>query len=681
MESFVTRRIDLKGMSSKAAPAGASGSLTAFRKGFAQASQHNRGGILKRPRTYRLDPRGTDAREAGTFTRSILPNSRRRERLNWGICHERVAARFAARNYCRIKLPLKSAGPEDAWMWITRGWKHPGKRPLLPERITGHLNMMLKSTRWALFFAVSLILTHSHVSRGASAERTEAAPSASQPSSTADHSSFDVLQKKFESGQELTKACLSCHNLAAKQVHASTHWNWEFLNNKTGQLLGKRNILNSTLIAIASNESYCALCHISNEWKDERFDFTAEEQVDCLACHDTTGTYASKKMHRLRVKCSACHVEFDKSKAREVVRKPNFSELAKHVGKPTIQSCGSCHFYSDGGDGLKHGDLDSSLATATRHLDVHMAKDGSGYTCTTCHRAELHQMQGNRYVPKSKDVQGMDVVGGSRATCESCHGLAPHPESANAKLNDHVDRIACQTCHIPALARGGRPTKTYWDWSTAGRLNEKGKAIVEKDDKGRIIYSSQRGSGQWAENLAPDYIWFNGRIEYLTMDDTIDPADIARLNILSGTADDPESRIWPVKTLRGKLPFDARNATLVAARLFGKKSDAFWKAYDWKASISAGMKAADRDFSGEVGFIETEMSIPINHMVAPAEDALACVACHSRNGRMKGIEGLYIPGTGSLPILDKLFLTIALLALIGVLIHGAVRIIASRKKA
>ncbi|MCU7943631.1 MAG: tetrathionate reductase family octaheme c-type cytochrome [Candidatus Thiodiazotropha sp. (ex Cardiolucina cf. quadrata)] len=498
--------------------------------------------------------------------------------------------------------------------------------------------------------------------------------------STADHSSFEVLQQRFKSGMELTKACLSCHNLAAKQVHTSSHWNWEIPNGKTGQLVGKRNVLNSTMFATSSNGPYCARCHISNEWKEEGFDFTAEEQVDCLACHDTTGTYASNKMHQLRVKCSACHVEWDKSKAREVVRKPNLSELAKQVGKPTVQSCGGCHFYSDGGDGIKQGDLDSSLATAPRHLDVHMAQDGLGYSCTTCHKTEWHQMMGSQYEPESKDEHGIDVVGGSRATCESCHGLTPHPESANPKLNNHVDRIACQTCHIPALARGGLPTKTYWDWSTAGRLNEKGKAIVEKDGEGRITYSSQRGSAQWAKNLVPEYVWFSGQIEFTTMDDSIDPAGVVQLNTLAGGPDDPKARIWPVKTLRGKQPIDAEKATLVPASLFGKKNDGFWKTFDWPASIDAAMKVAGREFSGQVGFVETEMRIPVNHMVAPAEDALACVSCHSRDGRMKDVEGLYMPGIGSLPILDKLFLTMALLALIGVLLHGAIRVISSQKK-
>ena len=529
----------------------------------------------------------------------------------------------------------------------------------------------------ALIFAISLVAI---LPSGASEKPTEAKPVTIQPQSTADHSTFEILQQRFASGKELTKACLSCHNLAAKQVHGSTHWKWEFPNQKTGQLLGKKNILNSTMISISSNGPYCARCHIGNEWKEEAFDFSAEEQVDCLACHDTTGTYASKKMHQLRVKCSACHMEFDKSKAREVVRQPNLSELAKLVGKPNIRSCGGCHFYSDGGDGIKHGDLDTSLIKATRQLDVHMAKDGLDYTCTTCHTAEGHRMRGNRYAPEAKDTHGIDVVGGSRATCESCHGLAPHPESANVKLNDHVDRIACQTCHIPALARGGLPTQTLWDWSTAGRLNEAGKEIVEKDEEGRIIYSSQRGGSQWAENLVPDYVWFNGKVEYLTMDDAVSPASTAQLNTLSGAADDLESRIWPVKTLRGKQPIDVMSGTLAAVRLFGKQDDAFWKAYDWTAAVGAGMQAAGRDFSGQVGFVETEMRIPVNHMVAPAEEAVSCAECHSRNGLMKDVEGLYMPGIGSLPILDKLFLTMALLALIGVLIHGAIRIISSQKK-
>ncbi|MBF0383552.1 MAG: tetrathionate reductase family octaheme c-type cytochrome [Magnetococcales bacterium] len=500
--------------------------------------------------------------------------------------------------------------------------------------------------------------------------------------STADHSRFKILKQEFESGSELTKACLTCHNLAAKQVHGSTHWNWEFTNKKTDQLLGKKHVLNNTLISIASNGPYCARCHIGNEWTEESFDFSSEEQVDCLACHDTTGTYASKKMHQLRARCSACHVEFDQSLAREVVQQPDYSELAQKVGKTSIATCGSCHFSSDGGDGVKHGDLDTSLLTANPDIDVHMAKEspGQGYVCTTCHATRNHLIKGSRYIPTTKDIRGKDVVGGSRATCESCHGLKPHPQSSNTKLNDHVDRIACQTCHIPALARGGRPTKTHWDWSTAGRFDEEDMDIIKKDAKGYIVYSSQRGGGQWAENLTPDYVWFNGKVKHLTLKDIIDPSKLVSLNILAGGPDDLESRIWPVKTLYGRQPMDKKNSTLVAARLFGKTDDAYWEGFEWKTAIEAGMKSAGLKFSGEFSFVDTEMQIPINHMVAPAKKALECASCHSRNGRMADVPGIFMPGRGSSAIVDRFGLLLMATAIVGVAGHGTMRIVMNKRK-
>ena len=43
---------------------------------------------------------------------------------------------------------------------------------------------------------------------------------------TADHSVHEALQKEFQSGPEVTEACLSCHNRAAKQMHQTIHWTW-----------------------------------------------------------------------------------------------------------------------------------------------------------------------------------------------------------------------------------------------------------------------------------------------------------------------------------------------------------------------------------------------------------------------------------------------------------------------
>ena len=122
METLVTRRDDLKGMNSPAAPAAALGSFTPFPKaGFAQDSQRTVEEIVNSPSMHRLNLCGIEAHEAGTVIRSSLPNSRRRGHFNRGIRAERVAACFTAPNYCRIKLPLKRAPPGDAWMWIPRG--------------------------------------------------------------------------------------------------------------------------------------------------------------------------------------------------------------------------------------------------------------------------------------------------------------------------------------------------------------------------------------------------------------------------------------------------------------------------------------------------------------------------------------------------------------------------------
>src|SRR6266487_6496445 len=75
------------------------------------------------------------------------------------------------------------------------------------------------------------------------------------------HSRFKILQQDFQSGPEVTKACLSCHKEASKQLHKTQHWKWEYVND-AGQLLGKRHIVNNCCTSTASNLASCASCHI-----------------------------------------------------------------------------------------------------------------------------------------------------------------------------------------------------------------------------------------------------------------------------------------------------------------------------------------------------------------------------------------------------------------------------------
>ena len=111
-------------------------------------------------------------------------------------------------------------------------------------------------------------------------------------SSTADHTQFKQLQGPFASGPEVTQACLGCHTQAAQQLQQTTHWTWEFEHPTTGQMLGKRHVVNSFCGSAASNEPFCTSCHTGYGWDDMRQPPpAAESAVDCLICHDTTGGY------------------------------------------------------------------------------------------------------------------------------------------------------------------------------------------------------------------------------------------------------------------------------------------------------------------------------------------------------------------------------------------------------
>lgn len=478
--------------------------------------------------------------------------------------------------------------------------------------------------------------------------------------STADHSKYKELDRAFATAPEVTKACLECHTEAAKQIHKTKHWTWEFLNPENKQRLGKKNILNNFCITPQSNYAACAACHIGYGWKDENFDFTAEDRVDCLVCHDTTGTYSKPP-----------------GKAGYPADFVDLKKVALKVGKTSRDSCGACHFFGGGGDGVKHGDLDSSLAAPDRELDVHMDALGADFTCSTCHKGSGHDVVGSRYTPTAADIEGVHIRGKpgreNTATCRSCHDDRPH-SAGDDKLNQHADKIACQTCHIPTIARGGVATKMTWDWSTAGKLTADGKPLVKKDDKGHVVYHGKKGDFSYGANIAPEYTWFNGKVRYTLLDDKIDvQAGFTPINSFEGSADDGISRIWPVKVFRGKQPYDPVNKTLVVPHTTGKDEASYWTNFDWDKAITQGMKAAGRPFSGKIDFIETEMSWPITHMVAPAENALRCEDCHSKNGRLQHIEGVYIPGRDASEWLDKIGWLLALMSLIGVLGHGAIR--------
>ena len=413
----------------------------------------------------------------------------------------------------------------------------------------------------------------------------------------ADHS---FIEGPVNSGPEATKTCLECHEDAAMDIMKTSHWTWDAeqkINGKTVKR-GKINAVNNFCVSVRSNEPRCTSCHIGYGWKDAGFDFSDPSKVDCLVCHDTTGTY--KKVP---------------TGAGMPAEEIDLTYIARNVGKTSRQTCGSCHFFGGGGDAVKHGDLDSSIDFPSKNIDVHMDAEGNDFTCSSCHETTKHNITGHAMVVSPK---GENHIG-----CTGCHGEDVHGESI---LNKHIATVACQTCHIPTFAKEV-PTKTSWDWSTAGQ-----DIKAEKDQYGKPNYMKKKGNFTWGKNIVPTYAWYNGTAGAYELGDKIDPNKVTALSYPIGERKDKHAKIYPFKVHTGKQIYDTKNMYFITPKVFGK--DSYWKTFDWQIAATNGMKANGLEYSGEYGFAPTIMYWRINHMVSPKEQALDCLDCHGDNGRM-----------------------------------------------
>ncbi len=428
----------------------------------------------------------------------------------------------------------------------------------------------------------------SSVSRASSGEVVRPRPRAHL-----DHGPF--FTEPFKDGREVTRACLGCHEEEALALRHTPHWEWlgeaEQVPGHDGRhRLGKKNVLNNFCISIQGNWPACTKCHAGYGWTDESFDFDDLTRMDCLVCHDHSGTYAKTKGGLPR-------------------KDADLLAAAKSVGYPTRAACNSCHAYGGGGLAVKHGDIDTSLDNPDPYDDVHMGK--YGFTCIDCHEGEHHTIAGKAISVSTNDEHGI--------ACTDCHVGPPH---ADERLNQHVEKVACQTCHIPTFANTF-PTKMWWDWSKAGDDTREDNPHEYLKIKGEFRYERQ---------VEPEYYWFNGTAERYLAGDRIEGDGPVEINHPIGDRDLPGSKLWPFKVHRGKQIYDPVNQVLLAPLTAGEGG--YWHDFDWDQASRLATRYTGIPYSGTYGFIETEMYWPINHMVQPKERALRCMDCHGENGRL-----------------------------------------------
>lgn len=484
-------------------------------------------------------------------------------------------------------------------------------------------------------------------------------------SASVDHSQFEILQQDFEHPSEVTEACLSCHNGRDEEIMKTSHWKWskEIIRTEGDTVrAGKKNAFNNYCAHISSNEWKCTKCHAGYGWKDKTFDFTESKNVDCMICHDLTGAYEKTP---LGSGMPAMEKEEYKDKT---YFPPNYNYISQNVGLPEIKNCGVCHFYGGGGDNTKHGDLSSDLLYAHKNIDVHMDTEGNGMNCVDCHTTENHNITGQCLDPSGTQK--------SKVQCLDCHSDHKH---ANNTIERHTNRVACQTCHIPVYAKGVHTNMT-WDWSTAGKKDEDGNGYTKTDTaSGRYAYRSAKGTYTWENYVTPEYIWADGSCSKHIVGDSIRDTSLLVINPMGGSAQDPNSKLIPVKVHRGKQPYDTENRYLITPHIYGKDENAFDVSLDWDRAIKSGMEYTGLEYSGKFGFIKTEYYHALNHMVAPAEQALKCIDCHSKDGRLANVAGFYMPGRDQNKFADILGILMVLGSIVGISLHAGIRL-KNRKK-
>ena len=82
----------------------------------------------------------------------------------------------------------------------------------------------------------------------------------------------DIVKGSFKTGQDVTRACLACHQDAAADLMKTSHWTWESKAfevpwRKGPITIGKINQINNFCIGAQGNENKCMTCHAGYGWE------------------------------------------------------------------------------------------------------------------------------------------------------------------------------------------------------------------------------------------------------------------------------------------------------------------------------------------------------------------------------------------------------------------------------
>jgi hypothetical protein len=319
----------------------------------------------------------------------------------------------------------------------------------------------------------------------------------------------------------------------------------------------------------------CANCHPGLGGKPNYPPTEADlANVDCLICH-------SPDYSRVPAKDEEGQFHFVPAEGVDILA------AAQNAQSPTLAMCNRCHLEAAGGPNFKHGDSPTSP-----EVDVHMA---AGVECVDCHITQEHKVAGGGGVI-AQELPQVEVA------CTNCHTEAPHSGDAAGALNGHLDRIACETCHIPLIARDpDYPTQMTRDHT---------QPVY---DEATGLYGPTVGK---ESNVEPTYFWWDSH-RMVTP-----PWPL-------GSIDDPGARITPWKPLEVTMPFDTETHTPIYI-----KQSVYKITGNLDAAINKGVELSGQEYSGSWEAVTELLYFAVQHQVAPASASLKCANCHSPNGRL-----------------------------------------------
>ncbi len=322
----------------------------------------------------------------------------------------------------------------------------------------------------------------------------------------------------------------------------------------------------------------CGQCHIGGQptaplgemMPGYKTQDNEKEAIDCLICHSV-----GYDMNRKQVLAD--------DNGRWYWGQDRSMKAAVSVTRPTAQACLRCHQHNFGGD-IFVDEADSSFfeslvdAGNTRprvkhpgskrgtpyspSWDVHAA---AGIDCIECHRTEGHHIAKGTHTTTmmANDLPEVEV------SCVDCHDSEPHLNNEELAdfYNNHIEKIACQTCHIPSLHGDNATYRDFskpefeehpgiWVYTDIKKETEPGRGIIyawwngDATFLGNPIGDNPNGKKLYCfyqpANIWPEYAGFDYKAWY---------ERVMRPIAKNGRP----SKIYPMKLFNGKQHIDLQN--------------------------------------------------------------------------------------------------------------------------